>query len=82
MDERLWNGIIEINKEFMTKGLLTYKYTDSHEVGCREVIIHKDTENLYIYFIPANNRVYSLEKMNNSHIPEYDYGIEVLIKKR
>jgi hypothetical protein len=82
VDERLWNGIIEINKEFMTKGLLTYKYTDSHEVGCREVIIHKDTENLYIYFIPANNRVYSLEKTNNSHIPEYDYGIEVLIKKR
>lgn len=82
VDERTWKGIIEINKEFTTKGLLTYKYTDSHEVGCREVIIHKDKENLYIYFISTNNKIYYLEKTDNSLIPEYDYGFEVLIKKR
>ena len=82
IDEKKWQGTIEINKDFMNRGVLTFKYTDSHEVVCKEVIIQKDTQSIYIYLIPVNNKIYEIGGAEVSKTPKYDYGTEVLIKKR
>jgi hypothetical protein len=77
-----WEGVIEINKQVLNSGILTYKYIRSHEAGARQIIIHRDKEKIYIYLIPFNNTIYYIKLTDGSILPKYNYGIEVLIKDR
>ena len=42
----------------------------------------RDKENVYIYLITQNNTLFTLQQQDTSFIAKYDYGIEVLAKKR
>jgi len=79
---RTWTGKIELNRNSLTRGTLTYKYSDSHEIGYKDILINSDSTYNYIYLIPADNRIYDLKKSENGMTPIYEFGTEVLRKKR
>jgi hypothetical protein len=77
-----WEGIIETSKQNLNTGTLTFKYTHNLEAGSKQIYIHRNKENIYIYLVPQNNALFTLQQQGSSIIAKYDYGIEVLVKKR
>ena len=79
---RRWSGKIELNRNSLHRGTLTYKYSDSHEIGYKDILINSDSTYDYIYLIPADNKIYDLKKSENGMTPIYEFGTEVLRKRR
>jgi hypothetical protein len=62
-----WEGVIESSRQNLNTGILTFKYTHNFEAGSKQVYIHRDKENVYIYlflktihFLHFNNKTHHL----------------------
>lgn len=83
--DRKWIGELKI--EGYNFGVVTYKYEKEHEYGKKECTIGTFVENGdtydYLYFIPTNNRIYYIQKIDNDkQSVKYNYGDEIFIRKR
>lgn len=84
VDKRKWIGELKMGSfEF---GILTFKYEKEHEYGRRECIIGSYSENGkifdYLFLIPTNNRIYTIQQSNDLLNVKYNYGDEVLVRER
>lgn len=84
VDKRKWIGELKI--ESFEFGILTFKYEMEHEYGRRECIIGSYSENGkifdYLFLIPTNNRIYTIQQSNDLLNVKYNYGDEVLVRER
>ncbi|MBP7399836.1 MAG: hypothetical protein KA954_09645 [Chitinophagales bacterium] len=81
---RKWIG--EIKMESLEFGILTLKYEDEYEYSRKECFIGSYSENGkiydYLFLIPTNNKIFNIQKSNDSLNVQSNYENEMLVRER